>query len=616
MAQWRPGKERPYLLCTRAGLQAARRRLADGFPPAVAALRTLRAMAAEAATVELPIFDHSWYSSVTREAWDTIYPQVSEDTTYTPNRLAGPCLAAAVLYAFERDETALASARRILSHFWKAYGFEIEHWDVGMNYAGFGTSLLAAYDLVWNALTDGERDAGERWFHAWYEAIAKNDRLWISRLPWNAYNNHYAWHKWAIGMYGLHTGAPELVEDAIQGTMGVRELLEHGLVDDGLWHESATGYNFTAGHGLVPLAWSLRQAGWPDDLFARRFSEGKGIVPLYRAALEMLFPDGTVPSVGDCYGHIIELPALHYEYLYAALGDPQFAWALSLSDRDYDGTAAVAGLLVARPLGETQAPALRPRDWPEHGYTLMATAEGDAYLSDDTAAVLVTYGYSGIHGHRDKLSYELHADGVRWVVDAEATSPGHSFSAAVQRELNRSTLAHNTVRIDRRDQNGLGSNLPLRHVQGSPNDVQIRDDGQLYGGVAQERHLTLHEHELVDVFRLESDAPHMYDYQLHLAPGCEIHTDVALAPRPPLGSKPDEAWLRDPASARLGDGQVHLTAHLGTKALRIEAQAPPESELILCSFPSSAGYTTAPIPMVILRANASHATFTVRFRWL
>jgi len=615
MASWQPPEERPYLIASQKDIGAARKRLADGFPPALAAHRALRAMAADAATIELPEFDHSWYASVPLDTWDTIYPQVSEDTTYTPNRVARPCLAAAVLYAFENDEASLASARRILNHFWRNYGFEIEHWDVGMNYAGFGTSLLTAYDLVWQALTDKERHDAEAWFQVWYEAIAKNDRLWISRLPWNAYNNHYAWHKWAMGMYGLHIGAHGIVEEAIHGTMGVHELLEHGLVDDGLWHESATHYNFTAGHGLVPLAWSLRQAGWPEDIFAERFSERKGLVPLYRAALEMLFPDGTVPSVGDCYGHITELPALHYEYLYAALDDSQFAWALSLADREYAGTGAAIGLLVARPLGEIEAPHLRPRDWPEHGYTLMATAEGNAYLSDDTAAALVTYGYSGIHGHRDKLSYELHADGVRWIVDAEATSPGHSFSAAVQRDLNRSTLAHNTVRVDRRDQKGLDANLPLRHVQGSPNDVHIHDDGQLYPGVCQERTLSLREHELEDVFRLESCDRHVYDYQLHLTPGCELSTDVALAPRPPLGSRADEAWLRDPASARLTDGSVHLTARLGSQALRIDAQAPPDSELILCSFPSSAGCATAPIPMVILRTNASRATFTVRLRW-
>jgi len=615
MPDRQPPQERPYLLCTAAGLAQARERLASGFGPAVAALATLRDLAAQAAEIELPAFDHSWCLSVPREAWGDIYPRVAEETTYAPGRLAQPCLAAAVLYALEGDQGALGGARRILRHFWESYDFRIEHWDVGMNYAGFGVPLLQAYDLIWNALTDDERALGERWFRAWYEAIAKNDRLWVSRLPWQAHNNHYAWHKWAMGMYGLHTGDADLIQAAIEGPMGARELLEGGLVDGGLWHESATHYNFVAGHGLVPLAWSLRQAGWPEDLFTRRYADGKGLLAFYTAALEMLFPDGSIPSVGDCYGRVTQLPALHYEYLYAALGDPRFAWALSQSPRAYQGGAAAIGLLVALPLGETQPPQLGPRDWPEHGYTLLATARGSSYLGETTAAALVTYGYSGIHGHHDKLSYELHADGVRWIVDAEASSPGHSFSAAIQRELNRSTLAHNTVRVDRRDQNTLPTNLEIEHVDGSPNDVRLSDGGRLYHGVSQERRLILGKREMVDLFRLESDTPHLYDYQLHLTPGSDIHTDVALAPRPPLGAKPEEAWLRDPFAARLPDGRVHLTVYLGEKALRIAAQAPEGSELILCSFPGNAEGATPPIPMVILRTNAPNATFSVHLRW-
>jgi len=614
MPDWQPPRERPYLLCTSAGLEAARRRLADEFPPAVAALATLRDLAAQAAEIELPAFDHSWCISVPSEAWGDIYPRVAEETTYAPGRLAQPCLAAAVLYALEGDQGALGGAGRILRHFWQSYDFRIQHWDVGMNYAGFGVPLLQAYDLIWNALTDDARALGERWFRAWHEAIAKNDRLWVSRLPWQAYNNHYAWHKWAMGMYGLHTGDADLIQAAIEGPMGARELLEGGLVDGGLWHESATHYNFVAGHGLVPLAWSLRQAGWPENLFTRRYADGKGLIAFYTAALEMLFPDGTIPSVGDCYGRVTQLPALHYEYLYAALGDPRFAWALSQSQRAYQGAAAAIGLLVALPLGETQPPQLGPRDWPEHGYTLLATARGSSYLGE-TAAALVTYGYSGIHGHHDKLSYELHADGVRWIVDAEASSPGHSFSAAIQRDLNRSTLAHNTVRVDRRDQNTLPTNLEIEHVDGSPNDVRLSDGGRLYHGVSQERRLILGKREMMDVFRLESDTPHLFDYQLHLAPGSDIHTDVALAPRPPLGAKPEEAWLRDPFAARLPDGRVHLTVYLGEKALRIAAQAPEGSELLLCSFPGDAGGATPPFPMVILRATAPNATFSLHLRW-
>ena len=64
------------------------------------------------AEIDLPAFDHSWCLSVPTEAWGEIYPRVAEETTYAPSRLAQPCLAAAVIYALEGDETTLAGARR------------------------------------------------------------------------------------------------------------------------------------------------------------------------------------------------------------------------------------------------------------------------------------------------------------------------------------------------------------------------------------------------------------------------------------------------------------------------------------------------------------------------
>jgi hypothetical protein len=608
--------DHPHLIATKAQVTEAKAKVARGFLPAVHALQRSVELASEAAALDLPTFDHSWFTGKTFADWGEIYPKVTADCWFIPEHYAIPALGAAIHYVMTGTETSLQSARRVLSHFALNYHFEIDHYDVGMDYAGWGVLLLYAYDLLIGQLDLSECNALDSFFAAWEKAIEHNDREWVKYGWGGAYNNHYSWHKQAIANYGLFYNRPELVEYCFESPMGLRAICEHSLVDDGLWFESSTGYNFSGGHALIVLAWCLRNSGWPEDLFAVRYGLNKGLRPLYDAALDLLFPDGLMPNVGDCYGHRADLPAVQYDFAYTVYGDPRYAWVLAQRDREEKGLGLITGLFVSSELGPVLEPRIATRSWNEHGYALLTQHGPKGYFGDESAACFFNYGYSGVHNNSDRFSIELYAAGERWLVDAESSAEGHSFSANVQRELNRSTLCHNLVSVDAHDQKGIAHTLKVIAFAPDVPRIVVGDDGDLYAGVSQTRTLELHPTELHDQFVLWSDDLHQFDYQVHFNPGVELELDLPWQPAPLLGAGVEYTWVRDAKQALLDGQSLTFTARQNGRTLKVILDVPVNATIIRGNLPRTQDYLAPHNPFIIVRvANVDGAAFKARYCW-
>lgn len=606
----------PHLIATAAQVAQAKLKIGGGFPPAVNALARSAELALEAATLDLPTFDHSWFAGKTFADWSAIYPKVSADCWFIPERCAIPALGAAIHHVMTGNKPSLWAARRVLAHFAATYRFEIDHYDVGMDYAAWGVLLLYAYDLLYDQLDPSEHAALDGFFMAWEQAIEHNDREWVKYGWGGAYNNHYSWHKQAIANYGLFYNRPELVEHCFESPMGLRAICEHSLVDDGLWFESSTGYNFSGGHALIVLAWCLRNSGWPEDLFAVRYGPNKGLRPLYDAALDLLFPDGTMPNVGDCYGHRADLPAVQYDFAYTVYGDPRYAWVLAQHDREDKGLGLIAGLFVASELGPMLEPRITTRTWPEHGYALLTQSGAKGYFGTESAACFFNYGYSGVHNNADRFSIELYAAGERWLVDTESSAEGHSFSANVQRELNRSTLCHNLVSVDAHDQKGIAHTLKVHAFAPDVPRIVVGDDGELYAGVSQTRTLELHPTELHDQIVLWSDELHQFDYQLHFNPGVELEMDLPWQSAPLLGVGVEYTWVRDAMQTPLQGRDLAFTARQSGRTLEVVLEVPDNAIIIRGNLPRTQDYQPPHNPFIIVRvANVAGAAFKARFCW-
>ncbi|MHB9031742.1 MAG: heparinase II/III domain-containing protein [Anaerolineae bacterium] len=606
----------PHLVATPALVAQAQERIARGFSPAVTALANAQAAAQRAANDELPAFDHTWFQGKTFTDWAAIYPEVSRDCTFIPGPPAQAAMGAALDYAVTGSSASLAAALRVLRHFADKFKFEIEHYDVGMDYAGWGLQLLYAYDLVYGQVDPDLRQALDNFFRAWEQAIHRNDLEWTAHGWGGWYNNHYAWHSQAIATYGLFYNRPELVEYAFNSPMGIRECLIHSLVDDGLWFESSTHYNFVAGYAYMVLAWCLRNSGWPDDLFAVRYGNDKGLRPLYDAALGLLTPDGMLPNVGDCYGHCTDLPTFQYEFAYAVYGDPRYAWVLANRSRSESGLGMFSGLFVAQELHQQVEPAVNTRVWREHGYALLTQYGAAGYFGSRSAACFVNYGYSGVHNNSDRTSIELFAGGQRWLVDAESTASGHSFSAQVQRELNRSTLCHNLVSVDAHDQKAIPHTLAMYRFEPDVARIVIGDDGELYAGVRQTRDITLLANELLDTVELSSSELHQYDYQLHLNPGIELALALAWQPAPRLGAGVEYNWVRDARQAVIPGSELTFTLRQDGQTMQVALLVPQGALCIKGILPRTHDYQAPHRQFIIIRAaNTAKAVFQARFNW-
>ncbi|MCE5260038.1 MAG: heparinase II/III family protein [Chloroflexi bacterium] len=606
----------PHLIATPELIAQAKTKLTAGFAPAVKALACAQAAARQAAVMELPVFDHAWFKGKTFDDWAEIYPQVTRDCTFIPRPYAEAALGAALDYVITDCAESLRATVRVLNHFAAHYQFDIEHYDVGMDYAGWGLQLLYAYDLIYREVLPQEREALDRFFSSWEAAIYACDQAWIKHGWGGYYNNHYAWHVQAIAAYGLFYNRPELVDYAFSSPMGIRECLVHSLVDDGLWFESSTHYNFVAGYAYVVLAWCLRNSGWPEDLFAARYGQAKGLRPLYDAALALLTPDGMLPNVGDCYGSRAELPAFQYEFAYAIYGDPRYAWVLAHHERDEDGLGMFSGLFAAQELGPQLEPSVNTRIWPEHGYALLTQSGAAGYFGECSASCFVNFGYSGVHNNADRTSIELYAAGQRWLVDAESAASGHSFSAQVQRELNRSTLCHNLVSVDAHDQHSIAHTLKMHSFKPDIARIVIGDEGELYAGVTQVRSIALLQEELQDRIELSSAERHQYDYQLHLNAGIELELELPWQPASRLGQGVEYNWVRGAVQAAIPGHTLIFTLRQNGRMMNVALEVPQNALVIKGYLPRTHDYQPPHRQFIIIRAaDRLSATFQARFCW-
>ncbi|MHB9031764.1 MAG: heparinase II/III domain-containing protein [Anaerolineae bacterium] len=619
MHTWQPPSERPYLYTSPGEIAEMRRRLQLGEAHLGEALAQLLIQARKAAEQELPVFDHRFATALVFEGWGTgaVYTAVSQHS-YWLHRYTDPALAAALIYRLVDDEAALAACRRVLLHFAAGYYFDIEHYDIAMNEAVFGMPLLYAYDLTYDHYTPAERVLVERFMGDMAGHILAGDKFWAKNHIGGYYNNHYGFHKLGLLSYGLHANRPDYVEYCFEPPFGLPELLAHGLRDDGLSLECSLSYHFALAEPILLAGRALRLAGWPRDIMQAPDDGSRSWRDMFTSILNLLLPDGILPVTGDNYGDLPALPREQYLLAYSIWREPRFLWAVRRAEREVDWLGAICGLLPLDASAVEQAPHPVTRLWPEHGYALLVREGQGGYFSPSTAACFISYGYGGIHGHRDKLAFELAANGRRWLVDAEGQPDHtrHAMTARINAEWNDHTLANNTVIVDGLKQGFLRENAAVRAFDPDTRRIELADEtGALYAGVRQVRELQLEAHELTDLFTVTSDSEHTYEYMLHLARGSELQLPAGASAQPSAGDGPAYAWLRECVCLPLPAAGLTLTARLGESALRLHLSCSQPAELWSAVSPTNEAWQPPHFRAVWLRCRAPEAVFRAEFSW-
>jgi len=416
-----------------------------------------------------------------------------------------------------------------------------------------------------------------------------------------------------LGQLGLFYKDRRLVRYSLYGPRGMLSSLAFGMVDDGLWCESSLTYHFTAIVPMVYLAEALRNAAWPDQLYQLEAPNGRTIKQAYDAIFGVLFPDGSIPPIGDAYGRKVFLhDELTYYYLARVYDDPRYRWLLQRASRNRPEV-----LFIGCPSGPARAPSISSRLYPEHGYALLRNRSDQQYWDADGWCAFLNFDRSGVHCHQDKLSLMLFGCSKLLIpdVEARATVP-HAFSAEIQRQLNRSALSQNTVMIDWQDQRPIERRLYLEEYRDLPSQAVATAadlDGWLYPGVRQSRTVCVTDDYVLDVFQVVAEQPHQICWIVHtIGHPDQVDTPVELTPRQIRRPGPAR-WLRTCRAAE-SDESVWFEFSQDGVRFRITLAAEPATEFLCCGYPLTDEPDCPTTPLLLVQRQANRTVFAAVYQ--
>jgi hypothetical protein len=424
------------------------------------------------------------------------------------------------------------------------------------------------------------------------------------------FSNRQTWHNAALAAVAVWFEDAELAARAIESETGLLAHLAHGFAADGTWHEGENYHLFALQGLLTGIRWA-RGAGvdaLADAALADRLTDA------LRAPMLTALPDLTFPARKDSRFAVSLAQPMYLDLWERGLG--------MLEGRDGADPSGLAGWL--RQLYAAPAPAAQlfdsclheaGRPAPEHRSRadlpwtsllemMPALPEEHAdlppesvFLPSQGLAVLRTGGryaslecggWSGGHGHPDRLHLTLHADGVHWLPD-----PG--TGSYVDRDLfwYRSTLAHNAPRMNGASQPGGDAQCEAFDLAEGWGWVRGRWDGI-------SRTLVSGPDYLLDVVQLGTEEEVLLELPWHLPAGIEVVSEGRWE-----ADALDDEFARDVARfVPAAPGPLLLGGLVNGVTLSMALAF--EGDLLRALAPGAPG-SGAPLPFFLQRARARGA---------
>jgi hypothetical protein len=262
--------------------------------------------------------------------------------------------------------------------------------------------------------------------------------------------------------------------------------------------------------------------------------------------------------------------------------------------------------------------------FPASGVAVLRQAGGDFTTQPESTAVALSYGpYGGGHGHPDKLSIAVYAQGRQWLPQVGSMPYETNWKA----EWTAQTVSNNTVVVDGVSQKPTGE----RNVQWPADSATEKVLGKLdrfnpaqklasascdsvYDGLLLRRTVQLHGPLVVDQYAITPQGaaaegkPRQFDYVLHID-GQFLESSVPLLPRSgALGAKCGYQHVQQKQATTVTTVAA-LTFASGDKRLRVWIVPVDDAPLELILADGLSNSPTARMPMVVLRRSGISARY-------
>lgn len=454
---------------------------------------------------------------------------------------------------------------------------------------------------------------------------------------WNSSN----WRARAIvtlAATGFVTGDRSLISEAVNGVYepqfpaylyGFAQHIAHAIRSDGTYWETTYGYTTFTINSMATVAEIARHSGvnlWTAQVprlrqlptGAWQHDVGEAGPGAFHYALDALiyrtFPNMMVSRTANSGHKAIENTGYIFDMLYKQMPDPRYAWIIWYDRRKRNADSKDPQLRSKDPL----ALALAVRDLPlgrfsftdnadigisgrhRNGCTLLPDGcyvimRGD---NDDVQATAFETHYGenvNAHEHADRLSVTLY--GLNRILAPDAGCGG--YSAEVNLNWMRQTLAHNTVTINETSQypqenhdsvwvckavtRSAKGKLVFFHAGENFKAVRMTNDN-VYPGTKLDRTLILLNPFVIDVYRVSCDKPSQIDWSWH-GFGKAV-SKTKLTPQPePFSDRKGYMHLTKPAQDTSGN-DWDITWTIGKQHMRMFQLGADKTTHLLAQTPS------------------------------
>lgn len=357
--------------------------------------------------------------------------------------------------------------------------------------------IAFAYDLIYNSKVLSKTD------HLKIKGFLKESANTILNHPMDK-SNWQAWHNAALAMIGAAADDKTIVNQALEGPQGAKQLLKKGILADGFWWEGSIAYHMYALAAFTVIAEVAENQG-------TSFYNQELLKKMYDAPIRYAYPDMTLPSNnnGGTYGHSLigsssSRGYYDYEAAYSYYKDPAYKNLLVKKYNKFKRTGDFSLYL-----GDNFNV---DGNQPDYASTIFEDLGHGILRAGTSMYTLLDYGdHGGSHGHFDKLHLDIY--GANMLLGGDPGTPGYTHP--LHSKWYQQTISHNTVLVDGKSQKQAEGKLKY-YLDKKPFNILHASANEANPGIKYERMVWTDEHYILDRFWVSDPLKeHTLDWMFH-----------------------------------------------------------------------------------------------------